>query len=53
VILLDAEVQEEHLGKIADSMSEWKGPIADGLKLKESDIAEIETKHEKKLNLQM
>ena len=52
VIQLDIEVQEIHLGKVADSMAEWEGPIADKLKLKPSDVANIKTAHPRKLNLQ-
>jgi hypothetical protein len=50
---LDVEVQESHLGKVADSMAEWEGPIADMLKLKLGDVANIKTKYPRKLNLQM
>ena len=50
---LDVEVQESHLGEIADSMAEWEGPIADKLKLRANDVANIKTEHPKKLNLQM
>ena len=42
----------EHLGKIADCIVEWRGPIADELKLAPSDIAAIEEKHPKQLKLQ-
>ena len=52
VIQLDTEVQEIHLGKIADSMTEWEGPIADRLELTASDVEEIKTKHQQKLKLQ-
>ena len=50
---LDIEVQESHLGKVADSMTEWEGPIADELKLKLGDIANIKTAYPKELNLQV
>ena len=52
VMHLDVEVQDSHLGKIADLMSEWEGPIADQLKLTPSDVANIKTAHPRKLNLQ-
>ena len=52
VIQLDIEVQESHLGEIADSMTEWEGSIADKLKLKARDVANIKTEYPKKLNLQ-
>ena len=53
VTLLDAEVQEKHIGKIADSMSEWEGRIAEELELNGHNIAYIKEKYDKKLNLQM
>ena len=49
---LDVEVEESHLGKVADSMTEWEGPIADRLKLKPGDIANIKMAYPKELNLQ-
>ena len=49
---LDVEVQDSHLGKVADSIAEWEGPIADKLKLKPSDVANIKTAYPRKLNLQ-
>ena len=52
MIQLDVEIQESHLGEIADSMTEWEGPIADKLKLKPSDVANIKTEHPRKLKLQ-
>ena len=48
----DIEVEESHLGKIADSMTEWEGLIADKLKLKPSDVANIKAAYPRKLNLQ-
>ena len=48
----NAEVKYEHLGQIAESMVEWKGPIADQLKLVPSDVADIETKYPQRLKLQ-
>ena len=52
MIQLDTEVKERHLGEIADSMAEWEGPIADKLKLRANDVANIKTEHPKKLKLQ-
>ena len=46
------EVSDEHLGQIADSIVEWRGPIADRLKLGASDVAEIEAKYPQRLKLQ-
>ena len=48
----NTEVPYEHLGQIAESIVEWKGPIADELKLAPSDVAKIETKYPQRLNLQ-
>ena len=42
-----------HLGKIADSMSEWEGSIAEQLSLTPADVAAINTKHPSELRLQM
>ena len=50
---MDIEIKEKQLGKVADSMAEWEGPIADKLKLKSNDVANIKTAHPRKLNLQM
>ena len=52
-MLLDAEVQEKHIGTIADSMSEWEGCIAEELELNPHNIAYIKEKYIKKLDLQM
>ena len=43
----------KHLGKIAVSMSEWEGRIADGLGLTPADIAAIKMKHPSELRLQV
>ena len=51
-MLLDIEVQERHLGEIADSMTEWEGLIADKLKLNPSDVANIKKKYPQMLMLQ-
>ena len=52
MILLNAEVQEKHIGMIADSMPEWEGCIAEELELNGNNIACIKVKH-KRLDLQM
>ena len=46
------EVSYEHLGQIADSIVEWRGPIAEKLQLGPSDVAEIEAKYPQRLKLQ-
>ena len=46
------EVSYEHLGQMADSIVEWRGPIADQFKLTPCDVANIEAKHPQRLNLQ-
>ena len=43
----------KHLGKIADSMSEWEGRIADELGLTSADVATINKKHPNELHLQV
>ena len=40
------------LGKIADSMYEWEGAVADHLGLRQADVAAIKTKHPGELKLQ-
>ena len=50
--LRNDEVQDRHLGQIADSMVEWEGNIADELKLTAGDVAAIKTEHPGKLKLQ-
>jgi GTPase SAR1 family protein len=42
----------KHLGRIADSMAEWEGRIADELGLTEADVSTIKTKHPSNLKLQ-
>ena len=42
----------KHLGQIADSMHEWKGPVAEELGLTIVDIAAITTKYPSELILQ-
>ena len=41
-----------HLGRIADAMSEWEGPIAERLGLTSADISSIKVKHPSELRLQ-
>ena len=41
-----------HLGKIADSMYEWEGPVAEQLGLTQVDVAAIKMKHPGELRLQ-
>ena len=43
----------KHLGRIADSMAEWEGRIAEELGLTEVDIANIKTRYPSNLKLQM
>ena len=56
--LLDRTIDSENngvskdLGRIADFMSEWEGPIAEHLELTQADIAGIKLKYQDKLNLQ-
>lgn len=42
----------KHLGRIADSMSEWEGRIADELDLTPADVAAIKAKYPNELKLQ-
>ena len=49
---LDQVLSDENLGKIADSMSEWKGPIAEQLELTTADIEAIQVEEPRKLKLQ-
>ena len=41
-----------HLGRIADSMYEWEGPVAEQLGLTQADVAAIKLKHPGELGLQ-
>ena len=43
----------KHVGKIADSMGEWEGRIAEGLSLKPADVAAIKVKYPSELHLQV
>lgn len=49
---LGSQVHHTHLGQIADRIVEWKGEVAEQLKLSPAEIAGIEVKHPKALNLQ-
>ena len=42
----------KHLGRIAYSLAEWEGPIADELELKVSDVEGIKKKYPNNLQLQ-
>ena len=42
----------KHLGRIADSMDEWEGPVAEELNLTKADVAKIKLKYPIDLNLQ-
>ena len=48
----NTEVPYEHLGQMAESIVEWKGPIADKLKLTPTDVADVEAKYPNRLKLQ-
>ena len=52
VIDADGHGALKHLGRIADSMTEWEGRISDELKLTPADVASIHTKHPRNLKLQ-
>jgi hypothetical protein len=41
-----------HLGKVADSIPQWEGAIAEALGLTQGEVAEIKAEHPNKLNLQ-
>ena len=49
---LDQVLSDGSLGKIADSMYEWEGPIAEQLELSPADVAAITKKHPGELKLQ-
>ena len=49
---LDQVLSDGDLGKIADSMYEWEGSIAEQLKLSPVDVAAIKKKHPWELKLQ-
>lgn len=53
VLDADSDGVPKHLGKIADSMYEWQGRLADELGLMESDVETIKYKYPNQLNLQM
>ena len=52
VIDADSHGVLKHLGRIADSMTEWEGRISEELKLTPTDVASIHTKHPRNLKLQ-
>ena len=43
----------KHLGKIAETMYEWEGDVADELGLTQADVANIKRKHTFELKLQV
>ena len=43
----------KHLGRTADSMHEWEGPVAEELGLSLADISAIKTAHPTNFNLQV
>ena len=49
---LDQVLSDGDLGKIADSMYEWEGSIAEQLELSPADVAAIKMKHPGELKLQ-
>ena len=55
---LDQEIDADnngvliHLGKIADSMTDWKGRISEELQLTPADVTSIRELHPNKLKLQ-
>ena len=56
--MLDKEIDSEsdgvpkHLGQVADSMSEWEGPIAEALELSGPVVADIKCQWPKNLKMQ-
>ena len=52
--MLDAEHSDVslHLGRIADTMYEWEGQVAEQLGLTQADVAAIRIKHPFELRLQ-
>ena len=50
--VVDSDGVARHIGRIADSMTEWEGAIAENLGLTPADVENIKTKHHFKLRLQ-
>ena len=50
--VVDSDGVARHIGRIADSMTEWEGAIAENLGLTPADVANITTKHHSNLRLQ-
>ena len=50
---LDRKIEERSYGKIADSMIEWKGSIAEHLDLTSHDVAVINQKYPTNLPMQL
>ena len=51
-LILNMMVCKKHLGKIADSMDEWEGRVAEELMLTKVEIASIKTEYPLKLDMQ-
>ena len=41
-----------HIGQIAGEVTEWEGPLSDGLELSSTDVEDIKNKHRYSLKLQ-
>ena len=50
--VVDSDGVTKHIGRIADSMTEWEGAIAENLGLTPADVANIKTKYPFSLSLQ-
>ena len=50
--VVDPDGVPRHIGRIADSMTEWEGAISENLGLTPADVESIKTKHPFKLHLQ-
>lgn len=49
---MDQVISNIHLGRIADSLTQWEGSIADYLELTPADVSGIKTKYPSDLHLQ-
>ena len=49
---IDLEIDDDHYGLIADSISEWQGRIAEALNLTESDVTVIRCDYQLRYDLQ-
>ena len=50
---IDTDGVFKHLGKIANSVSEWEGRISEELGLNQADVASIHIKYPRELKLQV